>query len=447
MSGLVRTVFIIGDLILLNVSILLSYKFKNDTWAITTSDAIYLLVFSNLSWIYLNLVSSPYQVSKGWRMSRLIKSQLAFLFVHLLVVASLVFFFKRNYTFLQLALIYLFFVPSFFAWKIMIFYFRNVFTQQVPIKNYILLGRNPISNEIRKNYLLHPELGYSFKGYFEFEGNDFEIDRIGFFCAEREVHEIQICAPELKQQTLRSLVNFGLDSLIKVKIIAISNARPQSIQYDNQDFAEGRNISAIPLDEPVNQFLKRIFDILFASIFLLSIMSWLLPILAIIIKIDSRGPVFFRQLRSGKRNTPFHCLKFRTMKVNQDADQKQATKDDPRITKLGNFLRKTSLDEFPQFINVFMGSMSVVGPRPHMLKHTEEYGKLIDKFMGRHYVKPGITGLAQCLGYRGETKTLTDMENRIRMDRYYIENWSFFFDMKIIFLTVVSLLRGSDKAY
>jgi putative colanic acid biosynthesis UDP-glucose lipid carrier transferase len=135
------------------------------------------------------------------------------------------------------------------------------------------------------------------------------------------------------------------------------------------------------------------------------------------------------------------------MIVNTDADTKQATLDDPRITKLGKFLRKTSIDELPQFINVFLGSMSVVGPRPHMIKHTVEYSKLIEKFMGRHYVKPGITGLAQCLGYRGETKTLADMENRVRLDRYYIENWSFWLDLKMIFLTVISLLRGSEKAF
>jgi putative colanic acid biosynthesis UDP-glucose lipid carrier transferase len=135
------------------------------------------------------------------------------------------------------------------------------------------------------------------------------------------------------------------------------------------------------------------------------------------------------------------------MIVNSNSDTLQATKDDPRITKFGQFLRKTSIDELPQFINVFFGSMSVVGPRPHMLKHTEEYSKLIEKFLGRHYIKPGITGLAQCMGYRGETKTIDDMQNRVRLDRYYIENWSFWFDIKIIFLTIISLVRGSDKAF
>jgi lipopolysaccharide/colanic/teichoic acid biosynthesis glycosyltransferase len=176
-------------------------------------------------------------------------------------------------------------------------------------------------------------------------------------------------------------------------------------------------------------------------------MSWLTPIIALLIKIDSKGPVLFRQLRSGENGLDFWCIKFRSMRSNIDANRKQATKDDPRITKLGAFLRKSSIDEFPQFLNVFWGDMSVVGPRPHMLKHTEEYASLISFYMGRHHVKPGITGLAQCMGYRGETQTVQDMKNRVRLDRYYIENWSFWLDIKIIFLTVVSLLRGSDKAY
>ena len=135
------------------------------------------------------------------------------------------------------------------------------------------------------------------------------------------------------------------------------------------------------------------------------------------------------------------------MSVNNDADHRQASRDDTRITTVGSFLRKTSLDELPQFLNVLSGEMSVVGPRPHMLKHTEEYSKVIGKFMARHYVKPGVTGLAQSKGYRGETKNIIDMKNRVKLDRFYIENWSFLLDVKIIVLTVFELLRGSEKAY
>ena len=421
---------------------------RGDALLTDTGDKVYLLIFSNLAWLFLVMVSNPYNVTKGWSASKMVKSQMAFIFIHLLIVASLIFFFKRSYSVLQITVIYGLFITLFFTWKVITYYFRKVFTAEVLTKNFILIGKNASSREIRKYYLLNPQLGYKFLGYFEF-GSDFSIvEDIRKFCVDKEVHEIYCCPTKVNDASLRKLVDFGLDSLIKIKIVADSpELSQQSLQFDNSDRQPGRDISVIALDESRSQFVKRVFDILFSSAFLILIMTWLLPVVALIIKLDSRGPVFFLQLRSGQNNKSFKCMKFRTMIVNQDSDNKQATKDDPRITKLGHFLRKTSIDELPQFINVFIGNMSVVGPRPHMLRHTEEYSKLIEKFLGRHYVKPGITGLAQCMGYRGETKDLADMENRVRLDRYYIENWTFWLDIKIIFLTVVSLIRGSDKAF
>jgi putative colanic acid biosysnthesis UDP-glucose lipid carrier transferase len=294
----------------------------------------------------------------------------------------------------------------------------------------------------------NPDLGYRFLNYFENDFGDFSIEEIRLFCVREEVHEIICCVQNVNDPVFKQLVDFGLDSLIKVRLIVDFNqSNQQFIKLDQFDDHKIIDIVPILLDRNQNQFIKRIFDLLFSATFLVLIVSWFFPIIAMLIKLDSKGPIFFLQFRSGRDNKPFYCFKFRTMKVNSDADDKQATRDDPRITKLGAFLRKSSIDELPQFINVFFGNMSVVGPRPHMLKHTEEYSKLINKFMGRHYVKPGITGLAQCMGYRGETQTLADMENRVRLDRYYIENWTFWLDIKIIFLTVVSLIRGSDKAY
>lgn len=169
--------------------------------------------------------------------------------------------------------------------------------------------------------------------------------------------------------------------------------------------------------------------------------------IALGIKLTSPGPVFFKQKRTGLYGKDFYCYKFRTMKINADSDKVQATKDDPRKTKFGNFLRKTSLDELPQFINVFLGNMSVVGPRPHMVSQTEDYRKQIDKYMIRHAVKPGITGLAQVKGFRGATEHLWQMEKRVEYDVKYITNWNFFLDIKIIFLTVFNQLVGEDNAY
>jgi len=170
-------------------------------------------------------------------------------------------------------------------------------------------------------------------------------------------------------------------------------------------------------------------------------------IIAICIKISSPGPIFFKQRRTGERGHEFFCYKFRTMKVNKDADAKQATKNDPRTTQFGEFLRKNSIDELPQIINVLKGEMSVVGPRPHMLKHTQQYNELIDKYMLRHLVKPGITGWAQVTGFRGETKELSQMEGRVVRDVWYLEHWSFFLDIKIIYLTIVNVFRGEKNAY
>lgn len=202
-----------------------------------------------------------------------------------------------------------------------------------------------------------------------------------------------------------------------------------------------------PLSEMSNIVTKRIFDITFSLLFLCTLFPIVLIAVTIITKITMPGPIFFKQKRNGLNDKEFYCYKFRSMKVNAEADNLQATKDDPRKTWWGNIMRKTSIDELPQFINVLKGEMSVVGPRPHMLKHTEEYSKLIDKYMVRHYVKPGITGWSQVTGFRGETKELKDMEGRIKGDIYYIEYWSFWLDMYIIYKTVANIFKGEKNAY
>ena len=195
------------------------------------------------------------------------------------------------------------------------------------------------------------------------------------------------------------------------------------------------------------KFFKRSFDILFSLFIILFVFSWLYPILAILIKLESKGPVFFIQMRTGRNNTHFKCYKFRSMRVNTDADKKQATRDDHRITKIGAFMRKTSLDELPQFFNVLIGNMSIVGPRPHMLSHTEEYSQLTEKFKARHILRPGITGWAQIRGLRGEVKTAEAMIKRVDADVWYLKNWSFLLDLKIIFLTFWITLKGDKNAY
>lgn len=201
-----------------------------------------------------------------------------------------------------------------------------------------------------------------------------------------------------------------------------------------------------PLTSFENKFLKRTFDIVVSALTCLVLLPFL-PIVALIIKMQSPGPLFFVQNRTGLNGHTFKCYKFRSMHVNNQADTLQATKDDPRKFPFGEFMRKTNIDEFPQFFNVLKGDMSVVGPRPHMMLHTEVYGKLIDKYMVRHFCRPGITGWAQVTGFRGETKELWQMEERIKRDIWYLENWTFWLDIKIILKTAISILIPDKKAY
>lgn len=224
----------------------------------------------------------------------------------------------------------------------------------------------------------------------------------------------------------------------------ISKFSFSSSSYENFHIIRPRHE---PLQNAYNRLAKRVFDIVFSLLVIMFVLSWLFPILAFLIKKESKGPILFKQLRTGKKNQSFYCYKFRSMTVNTDSDSVQAKKGDMRVTSIGKFIRRTSLDELPQFFNVLLGDMSVVGPRPHMLKHTEDYNNQINDFMVRHFVKPGITGLAQISGHRGETKKVSDMKRRVKADIDYLQNWSLIKDLKICLLTVVLTLKGDENAF
>ena len=207
------------------------------------------------------------------------------------------------------------------------------------------------------------------------------------------------------------------------------------------------NLRYEPLSKMENRLLKRLFDIMLSGIFLITIFPLIYFIVGIIIKLTSPGPIFFTQKRTGLNGVEFKCYKFRSMKVNEEADSKQATVNDPRKTRFGDFLRRSNIDELPQFINVFKGDMSIVGPRPHMLAHTEIYARLIDKYMVRHFIKPGVTGWAQTHGFRGETKELSQMEGRVKADIWYMEHWTLLLDLYIIYKTIANIILGEKNAY
>lgn len=252
--------------------------------------------------------------------------------------------------------------------------------------------------------------------------------------------------PNLHTPEIKQLVNYCDNHLIhfySVPNVEYSNGH-MALQY--VDDVPVFSIHYQPLLKPINRFIKRTFDILFAGLFVVCCFWWILLIVALITKITMPGPIFFCQKRNGQNGKEFTCLKFRSMRVRENAecDKHQATQNDPRVTKWGLIMRKTNIDELPQFLNVLKGDMSVVGPRPHMVKHNEEYSALINKYMARHFIKPGITGYAQVTGSRGETSELWMMEQRIKKDIWYMEHWSFFLDLKIIFKTITNIL-GTER--
>ncbi len=267
------------------------------------------------------------------------------------------------------------------------------------------------------------------------------------FAKQHRINELYISVPEHEDSSIAVLAEEAERHCIRVNFIAHQEKLESGFYHLHY-------IGGLPVlkrfREPLRhlhkQILKRSFDIIFSSLVIVLILSWLIPLVTLLIKLESKGPVFFKQSRSGRNNATFTCLKFRSMHPNL-TEAVQATKNDKRVTKVGAFLRKTNLDEFPQFLNVFMGDMSIVGPRPHMLQHTVQYSDKVNHYMVRLYLKPGLTGWAQVNGYRGEVKNIQFMETRVEHDIWYMENWSLLLDIKIMFLTFINIIKGEENAY
>jgi len=259
--------------------------------------------------------------------------------------------------------------------------------------------------------------------------------------------ELYLCVSRTMRSLVRQVSNLCDHQMVRFYYVPISTELlGLNLKRELLDDMDVYTAYENPLQNPINRFEKRLFDIVLALVFLIPTLL-LFPIVWVIMKIQSPGPIFFKQKRKGMDGKVFYCYKFRSMVVNKDSDTLQATKDDPRKYPFGNFMRKTNLDEVPQIINVLRGDMSVVGPRPHMLSHTEQYAKLIDKYMVRHFVKPGVTGWAQVTGYRGETKELWQMEGRVKRDIWYMEHWSIWLDIRIIWMTLKTFFVHDKNAY
>ena len=322
------------------------------------------------------------------------------------------------------------------------------------------VGSDPELKNLYMRLKEDPTLGYKIMGYYadeEIEGGNEALVRLGTLREFMEKldrpdelalgDEVYVCLPRREKETIRKISQMCDMNLKRFYYVQVSlETIGINLKKEFVDDIEVFTTHEIPLQNPINKTVKRLFDIVLSIVFLIPTII-IFPIVSLIIKIQSPGPVLFRQLRTGLDGKNFYCNKFRSMHVNKDADKVQATKDDPRKFPFGSFMRKYNIDELPQFFNVLKGNMSIVGPRPHMVEHTKQYSQLIDKYMVRHFVKPGVTGWAQVSGYRGETKELWQMEERVKCDIWYMEHWTIWMDIRIIWQTFKNILTQDKNAY
>ncbi|MBS1568709.1 MAG: exopolysaccharide biosynthesis polyprenyl glycosylphosphotransferase [Bacteroidetes bacterium] len=315
-------------------------------------------------------------------------------------------------------------------------------------KRIVILGSNSTSDSFIHELEEHPEYGYKVVARFTFDGDkqapgQLPAEEFEAFVTDKQVDQAYVVTDKINWRVL-GIIRYCF--MKNIRVLFINQMVDHLYQAGFRAYLDESGMTTLVAVDPVKyknlagRWAKRAFDIVFSLLVVLLVMPLLFPIVALLVKLSSPGPVLFIQERTGLVDRPFGCLKFRTMRVNADSDRKQAVKGDPRITRIGHFLRKSNLDELPQFFNVLMGHMSVVGPRPHMVAHTEEYTKLIGPYKERLWLKPGITGLAQAKGLRGETKELLLMERRVATDRSYIRNWSFSLDLYIIMLTIWNMM-------
>lgn len=450
-----KYIYTIGDLGLLNLSIAIAVilKFNNGIQYHAVQYPTLFVLF-NILWILLIAIVKPYEYKRTGKFSKRIQQIILLIAIHSLLISGFWVLTKAYYysrAFLIIA--YSFFTVSSIIFHLFLSYLEHAYRLSGKFqKKIIILGYGNLASELELFFRTHPEYGYSFTGYFDDRISSKKIigkiNESFEYIKANKIEEIYCCIPYLESQDIKKMIDFGDENFIKIKLIAdYSGFSSKSLELQRYDHIPILNIKNVPLDSWENRLLKRVFDIIFSFFVLILIFSWLYPIIALLVKTSSKGPIFFKQERTGQGNDDFACYKFRTMRINDEADTKQATEGDTRVTKIGAFLRKTSLDEFPQFINVFLGDMSVIGPRPHPMNLNKQFELKIEKFMARHFVKPGITGLAQAKGYRGPTLKLFQMKNRIKLDLFYIENWSLWLDIKIIALTVISIIKGDENAF
>lgn len=345
------------------------------------------------------------------------------------------------------------------AWRFSLYkYIKYNRQKKENIRKVVFVGSSQNNVELYNELTDNLEYGYEVCGYFDDgEENAFpqNVSRLGkvsdvinWISHNKGINELYCCLPSVRKKEILPIINYCENNIIHFYSVPnVRNYVQHRMNFHMIGTIPYMSIHKEPLEETNNRLVKRFFDVIFSALFLCTLFPIIFLIVFCISKTTMKGKIFFKQKRNGLNGREFICYKFRTMRKNKEADTLQATKNDSRVTKWGKIMRKFNIDELPQFWNVLKGDMSVVGPRPHMVKHTEQYSHLIDKYMIRHWVKPGITGWSQVTGYRGETRELSQMEGRIRGDIWYIEHWSLGLDIYIIYKTIETIFKGDKKAY
>ncbi len=457
-SRYTNKILLIGDLIALNTAFIVVHMIIVHASSYEFKEHLLTLLITNMVWIVLTntfeLAVVPRHVGDEELFSKLMKAVGLFF-----IIQVPIFYYIDKYDITPTLVLFqcLGFALLLFIWRFAILRaIKFLRMRGLNYKRVVIVGGGHQAVDMHLFFTNKASYGYKLLGTFTVDHHEIAhpefktatLAEIQDYCLSNEVDEIYCSLSGLTNDEVAEMLRFADKNLIRFKLIPdFKGFFNKKVIVDFYDMIPVLVMRTEPLEVLVNRVFKRLFDIFFSLGVILFIFPILFPVFALLIKISSKGPVFFKQKRSGKNNEEFTCLKFRTMRVNNEADEKQATRNDPRITKIGAFLRKTSLDELPQFFNTLWGDMSVVGPRPHMVRHTQEYSEMIDKFMVRHFAKPGITGWAQVKGYRGDTNDPALMQKRVELDVWYVENYSILLDIKIILLTIWVIIRGQKEAF
>lgn len=456
-----KLLFVIVDVILLNLATVLSSiaRFGSLDKLLTKEEQAVSLL-ATFVWIALLLHSDSNRSIRVEPIESILWRTIKKMSIHAALI-SIAIVYLKYLDISRLRMVYFYFI--FFSLLMITRFLSMMLLKYIRAKGYnfktfIIVGANESGEKIRKVLAKDLTYGYKFLGFFDEKRNETIVDpalivgqfeNVKKFSIENNIDEMYVALHIDNIEIINELIAICEQNMIRIKFIPDFQLYTKASKVE-VSFYENMPVLMFrpePMEFASNRVLKKVFDIVFSGLVILLIFPWLFPIIMIIIKLESPGPIFFKQERAGRDNRSFMCLKFRSMHVNGLAHNKQAEKGDSRITKFGAFIRKTSIDELPQFFNVFLGDMSVVGPRPHMVNLAKEYSDLISNYLVRQYAKPGITGWAQVNGYRGETKVLSDMENRVEYDIWYIENWSFLLDIKIVVKTIINIVKGEENAY